>query len=404
MASEPRPKTTQRNEFVTIAASLQEKIRSGEIGLGRILPTERELQEEFSVSRSTIRRALQRLTEEGWVQIVPNRGAVASAGFSRPKTTKVALIDGGTYVLRVLLHRFSQKLQKYGYQMVHLAGAPNIAIEDPLQYAQDHDFAGAIIWPYRGFSDESVMERLTTSIPVVALNHLLPGGKVDLVTFDYIKAAEEATRHLLASGCKRIAITGMMDMMEANHHRFTGYLRALFDAGLQPQPRDFLFNFTSALSEPDNWLLEQRLRSPDRPDGLFVFQDEFIASTVETVLRCGLRIPEDIKLVTIGDEVDVTVNDCGMTSIALDWDTMAQQAADLLLDRIENPTRELKVITAPHQLIKRGMGGEPKADWTTDPDQLTGFHGDFPYPKFQYQYTSNWTVTSTAPRPINHLR
>ncbi|MES1227501.1 MAG: winged helix-turn-helix domain-containing protein, partial [Armatimonadota bacterium] len=57
----------QRNSFLNIAQTLQSRIESGEIEKGRLLPTEREIQEEFGVSRSTVRRALARLTETGWV-------------------------------------------------------------------------------------------------------------------------------------------------------------------------------------------------------------------------------------------------------------------------------------------------------------------------------------------------
>lgn len=401
MSSKPRPQAAQRNEFLSIAAALQERIKSGEIGLGRILPTERELQAEFSVSRSTIRRALRRLTDEGWIKNVPNRGAVASAGFARTKAVNIALIDGGTYVLRVLMHRFSQRLRDYGYNMVHLAGSTVIAMEDPLQYAAENDFAGVIVWPYRGFTDESLVERLTSIMPVVALDHKLPGGKADLVTFDYAVAAEIATTHLIKNGCRRIAITGMYDMLETNHHRFTGFMKAMFASGLQPEPRNFAFTVTSA-SALDTLQLERRLRDVDRPDGLLVFQDEFVPSVVETVLRVGLRIPEDIKIVTIGDEVDVSVNDVSLTAVALDWDTMAARATELLLDRIENPTRELKVVMAPHELIVRGFCGEPREDWTRNPESVTGFHGDNPYPRSQYQFTSSWSVRSTAPDP--HLQ
>lgn len=368
-----------------------------------MLPTERELQEEFGVSRSTVRRALQRLTEDGWARSLPNRGCVASAGFASPKTMNIALIDGGTYVLRVLMQRFSQKLAKYGYNLVHLAGANTISLEDPLQYAADNDFAGAIIWPYRGFADESLVSELTSTLPVVALDHTLPGGRVDLISFDYVEAAHTATQHLYNQGCRNIGITGMFDMLETNHNRFCGYMRAMFGCGLQPMARNFLFSYTSGMAESDTFALERRLRDADRPDGLLVFQDEFVPPVVEAILRAGLRIPEDIKVVTIGDEVDVRVDHAGMTAVALDWDTMAVRATELLLDRIENPTREVKTATAPHQLIVRGMCGAPEASWTDNPDSVSGFHGDYPYPRCQYQFKSSWSVKTTTP-DRTHLR
>ncbi len=399
MASKQRSQPTLRNEFLSIAATLQERIHSGELSVGRFLPTERELQAEFQVSRSTVRRALTRLIEDGWVQNVPNRGAVASSGFTKTKTMNIALIDGGTYVLRVLMHRFSMRLRDVGYHLVHLGGTNAVAMEDPLQYAVDNDFAGALVWPYRGFTDEPMMLSLTSQLPVVTLNHRLPGGRTDKVSFDYLAAAERATAVLIENGCQRIAVTGMFDMLATNHDRLSGYMKAMFTGGLQPQPRDFLFTHTSGLAEPDMFVLSRRLRESDRPDGILVFQDEHVPGTVETILRCGLRIPEDIRVVTIGDEVDVSIGGRGMTTIALDWDSMASRAIELLLDRIDNPTRELKEVTAPHDLIIRGMCGTARNRWTPNPDLLTGFHGDFPFPRSKYQYSSNWSVEVSTPDP-----
>ncbi|MEZ9564407.1 GntR family transcriptional regulator [Vibrio artabrorum] len=49
--------------YLQIADTLREKIKSGELPVGSILPTESELQTKFDVSRVTIRKAMQLLVE-----------------------------------------------------------------------------------------------------------------------------------------------------------------------------------------------------------------------------------------------------------------------------------------------------------------------------------------------------
>lgn len=50
-----------------IADNLRDRIRSGGVTAGRLLPSESSLSEEFSVSRVTVRRALEQLREAGLI-------------------------------------------------------------------------------------------------------------------------------------------------------------------------------------------------------------------------------------------------------------------------------------------------------------------------------------------------
>ncbi|PMX74197.1 winged helix-turn-helix domain-containing protein, partial [Pseudomonas sp. GW456-12-1-14-LB2] len=77
MATAATRKGANRNAFLVIARDLQDRIADGEIELGRYLPTERELQDRYDVSRSTIRRAIAHLVDMGWAHTVPSKGVVA---------------------------------------------------------------------------------------------------------------------------------------------------------------------------------------------------------------------------------------------------------------------------------------------------------------------------------------
>ena len=91
-----------RNGYREIVSALQARIEGSQFEAGAFLPTERELQQEFGAGRSTIRKALAELVELGWAQNVPNKGVVAGRGLRPVANGRIALVENGTFVQRVL--------------------------------------------------------------------------------------------------------------------------------------------------------------------------------------------------------------------------------------------------------------------------------------------------------------
>lgn len=60
--------------YEQIVAQIKQQIESGELKIGDKLPTERELTEQFKVSRTAVREAVQALREKGVVEVHPGRG------------------------------------------------------------------------------------------------------------------------------------------------------------------------------------------------------------------------------------------------------------------------------------------------------------------------------------------
>lgn len=58
-----------------IAAWLRARIGSGELQPGQVLPSEKELMDLFGVARTTVRRTMNALREEGIITTIPQRGS-----------------------------------------------------------------------------------------------------------------------------------------------------------------------------------------------------------------------------------------------------------------------------------------------------------------------------------------
>lgn len=59
-----------------LAALLRAQIESGKLASGSELPSERELTEQHNVARTTVRRAIKRLAEDGMITVLPRRGII----------------------------------------------------------------------------------------------------------------------------------------------------------------------------------------------------------------------------------------------------------------------------------------------------------------------------------------
>lgn len=362
-----------RNEegrgYQAIAEELREQIRSGRYLPGAFLPTERELQATFGVSRGTVRRALAALAESGWAELKPKRGVAAAMGPVADLGGNIAFIDHGDLVNERVFFGLSRTLQGTGFHLIHV-DSRTFGVEGAIEYAVDNGFVAAFLWSKTGFPEEARVRAAQQKMPIIALDHGLRGIDTDLVAPDNFGGATTIVGHLARQGRKRIAVSGMIDMLEINHERFAGYLKAIFDHGITPSAKDFVFCLTSGGQPPDTTLLARRLADPDRPDAVFVLQDMCVPPVVEAIFAAGLRVPEDVAVVAFGGEMPIQIDRTGLTSVFVDWLEFSQQCVQALDRRLRRPFEPFAHISVPVTLVKRGSCGVLPQEW--DPLPTSG--------------------------------
>lgn len=352
--------------YQSIADDLREQIRAGGHVPGSFLPTERELQTQYGVSRSTIRRALTALAESGWAELKPNRGVAARMGPSLERTNNIAFIDHADSVNQNLFFAISRELQTHSMHLTHIDSRQH-GVEGAMEYAADHGFAAGLVWSKEGFPNVERVQAVQKRMPIVAVDHTLLGVSCDAILQDNLGGSEMVVRHLAEQGRRNIAVTGMMDMLSINHDKFSGYLKGLFRAGQQPTPRNFAYCLTSGQDEPDFTALRRRLEDPDRPDAIYVLQDMLVPAVAELVLSLGLRIPEDVALAAYNHELPMQIEEVSLTSVAVNWPAFAQAAVQRVLRRLSHPFEPYAEVVLPVSLIIRGSCGAPRAHWTPEP-------------------------------------
>ncbi|MDR3690971.1 MAG: GntR family transcriptional regulator, partial [Fimbriimonas sp.] len=350
--------------YRNVAETLREQIRAGAIAIGSLLPTERELVDGFGVSRSTVRRALQELVGSGWAESIPNRGVSARMGHTEARRQVVGFVDDAEAVVPDLFFALNARLQCEGLVLTHV-DSRFLGTEGALEYCLEHRLAGAVVWSKTINPDRNRLSRVLRSMPIVAVDHALRNIDTDLVTCDVFEGAKTAVRHLAALGYRRIGIVGMLDSLDTTQERFGGYLEGMFEVGLQPQPRDFIFTRTSGTCVPDTAAIERRLTEPDAPDAIFVMQDHCMGDVITAATRVGVSIPESLAIVTMGsdDPYDV-LPETGATTVAFDWAQMADFLFDRVCCRLADPAARTVRVVVPAQIVVRGSCGAPRELWS----------------------------------------
>lgn len=79
--------------YLRLADTLKEQIKNGIFAEGSLLPSERELCEKYEVSRTTVRQALQELSQEGYVSSIQGKGTFVSQPQIRQELSSIYSFD-----------------------------------------------------------------------------------------------------------------------------------------------------------------------------------------------------------------------------------------------------------------------------------------------------------------------
>jgi len=78
--------------FERVAEQIEKRILEGELRKGDRLPTERELAEQFQVSRTAVREAMKILAQKGLINMRPGRGTIVIDGAREAMQNSISLM------------------------------------------------------------------------------------------------------------------------------------------------------------------------------------------------------------------------------------------------------------------------------------------------------------------------
>lgn len=239
---------SDRPLYRQIARSVENFIEEGIFQAGDRLPPERRLMEILGVSRSTLRIALNDLTQRQYLSSTQGRGNFIQASPAQRELRLLALerfqADHWT-VSPVHYDWISQSSQAVNARL-HYHYVPTI---EDLIYNLHHPVSGYDgILIFRALPEWSeILQRTPDTlfeqfpVPLQVIGRPIQKRGLNTITWDYFQATRLATTRLIQLGHRRIAYTGGFPVSGHSFHSFfEGYKAAMNEAGLPVLEDDIL--------------------------------------------------------------------------------------------------------------------------------------------------------------------
>lgn len=164
----------------------------------------------------------------------------------------------------------------------------------------------------------------------------------DLVSMENIASTIALTEHVISAGAQRIGFVGDIDHCNSFHERWIGFYTALDRAGIPLNRRMCILDRDGPQYSDSDWLLARIREMPDLPDA-FICANDFIAIHLMTTLKqLGISIPDQIMVAGFDGTPQSAVLEPSLTTVQIPSAEIGRIAADILLERIENPDRPFR--------------------------------------------------------------
>ncbi len=344
---------------------------------GSRIPQERELSEQYRLSRFTIRNALDVLEAQGLIQRVRGKGTFVTGGssgkrwFSTASTITFAYVGatpaaplptGGYYAEILAGARQAARILGLQLRLHAVRGYVRVAMEE-YNPPRPAEVGGVIVC---GAFDEQYIRMFgSEGVPVVSVDMWSHDPNVDSVVVDVESDAYVMIDHLAEKGHTSVGFVAT-----GRHERGS----EIFE--YDPDIWRFLDNLRRAaqrrrIQVRDEWIrmpvtsrtqpfqsVREMLGMREIPTALACFDVSTVGRTLKAIEEAGLRCPEDISVISRGPEQEA---DGQVTLLATDAEMIGRQAVRLLVERMQGQrSRAVKLAIATRLALGRSTGPAPR--------------------------------------------
>jgi LacI family transcriptional regulator len=201
-------------------------------------------------------------------------------------------------------------------------------------------------------SIEFILEQGT---PVVVLDRRVPINGIDVVRCDSFDGGYQLTRLLLQLGHRRIAVLNGSIDVSTSQDRLAGYKKAMEEAGAETNEQFYYGNFTQARGYE---MARMAFSQDPHPTALFAANNLIAIGTLWALQEMGLRVPEDVAVVSFDDLPSNLVAYPFLTVATQPAYEMSKRATELLIERLNGKAAtECQEVVLPIELIIRASSG-----------------------------------------------
>ena len=329
--------------------------------------TLKKIAKEFGVSISTVSKALKdsheisedvRARIKGYADFFNYKPNSLALQLRNQKTSVIGVI-----VPEIVHHFFSQVIdgiEKYanehGYNVMVCISNESLAKEvSNISVLTNGSVDGLILSIARETQEakdyKHFKDLIKDDFPLVLFDRISDDLHCDKVIIDDVGGAFQAVEHLIEIGSKRIAFLTTHDFMSVVALREEGYRKALTAHGIAID-ENLIFKIDDKKNLYDQ--IERVINVPNPPDALLAVNEIYAANVLKVAQECGLSIPNDIAIIGFTSGQISEFTSPPLTSVVQHGFLMGQQAAELLINRIEHkgPEEFLKEVISTNLKIR----------------------------------------------------
>lgn len=191
------------------------------------------------------------------------------------------------------------------------------------------------------------------NIPFVVADDHSDHDSLFTVKVDYRLAAYTAVKYLIENGHRRIGFIGNMQLPAFYTQIFSGYQKALREAGL---PLELSWSFEKVHDRQTIELyIPQMLSEKELPTAIFCMEDILAIELIRYLQKRKLSVPEDISVISIDDIILSNQIYPSLTTIAIDKEQIGSNAIDMLMDLINGKTPESVIVTSNNIVVRESV-------------------------------------------------
>lgn len=379
--------------YIQIQEHLIGLISSGNLAENDKIPSEKELMEQFNVSRITVTNALGELAKNDWINRIPGRGSFVSKRINEnngsPPLEPVNNNDRNVPPLSptVTSRKMIGLIMPYipDYFAIRVVAGINAILKDSEYYlmitlthnSKDREkeaiieliqkgAVGLLIFPVDSQTyNEEILTLKLQNYPFVLLDRHLPGVDTHFVGSDGFLGGQFALDHLWDLGHRNIAIctdslTGTITVEE----RISGYMHALKQKGAMINPALILRDIDIDLKNPQESHPLARYIRNGMATAFISLHAQLGLFIAKLAARLQLNVPQHISIVTYDDPTSGLDDSNTFTHIDQNEEEMGKIAAKTLLDILaaapDTPLPYKMVTLTPQLVIKHSTAPASK--------------------------------------------
>ncbi|MEQ8637368.1 GntR family transcriptional regulator [Gimesia maris] len=337
-----RESNSSRAKYERIQDHLKKQILEGSLPPGTALPSEQQLATLFESARSTIRQAMGMLEREGLVSRVQGKGTFVHENARQRLASGLDILAlvipevlSGYYPS--LQHSFEESSSQSQNQMLVCCTRNNIDKQgNAILQLIDNQVGGVAIVPASTPPTPAyqIRQLQKAGIPVVLCHRPVEGITAPLLGLPFEQIGGMAGEALVKQGHRRVSFFAPHCTQTTDLY-LEGFRKALANVDCE-LPADHCYFGTDGtidMQELDNEIeaaLKRILSQPDRPTAIFTSFDSMAERIYLHLTKMGLRMPDDISLIGVGDQIRHSVLQQQIASVTVNETQLGHRAVQLL--------------------------------------------------------------------------